>query len=117
MRRSLPTLLLAVVLTACGGGSDPAPRTVTDALARVDRVLAVHDYAAARLALDDLVRRAAAARDAGQLSDARSDSIISAAARLAAALPHPAPTPSVTPTRAPQPEGDHKGKKKRGHDD
>jgi hypothetical protein len=114
MRRAL---LAVALVAACGGGPDPAPTALTSSLTRVDRLVAAHDYAAARMALEDLVRRTAVARENGELDDARADRITAAAARLSAALPRPVVTPSPTPSAPPRgddSDGGH-GKKKRGH--
>lgn len=120
MKRLVP-LLLAAVLAGCGTGPDPAPSSMTSALARVDKLVAAHQYSAARLALEDLVRTTAAAREAGTIDDARADRVLTAAARLGAALPRPAlaPSPAPSPTRdAEERDGDDKGggKKKGKHD-
>ena len=119
--------VVLVLLAGCGGGPEPAPAKVTDALARVDRHVAARDYAAARTALEDLVRRAGAAREEGTLDEARAERVIAAAARLGAALPRPvvkpAPTPTPTPTAKDEDEDDGddgrkgKGKGKKDDDD
>ena len=115
MRRIL--LALALV-AACGNGPEPAPAALTSTLSRVDKLVAAHDYGSARLALEDLVRRTAVARENGEIDAARADRITAAAARLSAALPRPVVTPSPTPSPQPRDsDGDgDRGKKKKGHD-
>jgi hypothetical protein len=114
MRRLLAVALL-VALAGCGDGPRAAPATVTAALTRVDRYVAAHDYAHARLALDDLVRRTAAARAAGALDEARAQRITAAAAELAAALPVAAPRPTATATPKPAP-AHHERKRHKRHE-
>jgi hypothetical protein len=114
MRR---VLLAVALIAACGNGPEPAPTSLTSTLSRVDRLVAAHDYAAARLALEDLVRRTAVARQGGDIDATRADRITAAAARLAAALPRPVVTPSPTPSPQPRDSGGGgSGKKKKGHD-
>jgi hypothetical protein len=118
LRLVVPVLAL---VTACGPGTDSAPSGVTGALARVDRLIAAHQYAQARVALDDLVRRTAAARASGALDEDWAEQITAAAARLSAAMPVAVPaTPSPTP--APDRQSGPRGKKGDGkghheHDD
>jgi len=119
--RRLAALALTVVLAGCGTGPDPAPATMATALAKVDRLVVAKDYAAARVALEDLVIRTTAAREAGTIDEQRADRVIAAAARLAAALPRPVVTPSATPSPKAEGErdeddedgGDGKGKGKK----
>ena len=102
-------ILVAVALVAaCGSGPEPAPSTMTTSLAKVDRLVAARDYAAARTALEELVRRTAAAREAGDIDEQRADRVIAAAARLGAALPRPVVAPSPTPSPSPKGDGDDK---------
>jgi hypothetical protein len=101
--RALPVVLV-LLLTACGSGHHAAPDAVQSALARVDRALASHQYGTARAALEDLVRRTAAARDAGALGRDQAERITAAAAELSAELPAPVvPVVRPTPTPAPAP--------------
>jgi len=111
MRRLIVVLAL---VAGCGGGPEAPPTSVTAALSQVDRHVAAKDFAAARTALEELVRRTTAAREAGTIDEQRADRVIAAAARLGAALPRPVVTPSPTP--APEPTRDDKDDDK-GDDD
>jgi hypothetical protein len=114
MRRLLLAVPALVLVTACGSGPKPAPAAVSTALTRVDRLIAAHQFTSARLALDDLVRRTAAARAAGTLDDQRAQRITAAAAQLAAALPVVTTPPPPSPTPKPAP-AHHERKKHKGH--
>ena len=128
MSRAAVGLVLAAA-AACGGGAQPAPEAVERGLQQVEAQLRAGQPQAARRALDELVRRTLAARDSGEVDDARADRIVAAAAALAQALPAPPlpasrPTPTPAPTRT-QGDGDDedekddehgKGKKGKGRD-
>lgn len=127
-RRAVVGLVLAGT-AACGGGAQPAPEAVERGLQQVEAQLRAGQPQAARRALDELVRRTLAARDRGEVDEARADRIVAAAAALAQALPAaPAPAATPTPTRTPSDEGDEgdgkdeeddgrgKGKKGKGRD-
>ena len=116
MRRLLFAVPALALVAACGSGPKPAPAAVSTALARVDRLIAAHQYASARVALDDLVRRTSAARADGSLDDQRAQRITAAAAQLAAALPVVVTPPRPSPTPAPVQPQPHR-KRHKGHDE
>lgn len=104
MRRTLACVLVAgALLTGCnaGGAPDDAPAAVVQALARVDSALAARDWAGARSALDELVRRTVLARRSGDLSEEHADRILAAAAELASGVPRT--SPAASPTASPSP--------------
>jgi hypothetical protein len=123
-------LLAATVLLACGGGNAHTPDAATIALLRRDmNTLATaaesKNYSAAGTALTTLRAETAAARAAGELSDAQLARIVSAANIVqadltAATAPRAAvpeatsttPTPTLAPTPTPSPKpgkSKHKG--------
>lgn len=97
MRARLLLVGLLLGATACGGGADPAPAAVTGSLDRVETLLEAGRGAEARQALEDLVRRTLALREAGELDPEQADRIVAAAARLAQVLPSPTPSPTASP--------------------
>jgi len=118
VRTQLVAVGTVLALTACGGGSTPAPEPVGQSLDRVESLLEAGRGLEARTALEDLVRRTLALRENGDLAPDQADRIVAAATRLAQVLPSPRPTPTgaPAPTRGEdegergEDKGDEKGK-------
>lgn len=110
--RALPAVALVLALGGCGGSSSDSPADRVPALqARLDAVdsaVAAHDYAAARTAVNRLVRTAFASERSGDLDHADAAAIASAAQGLVAAMPRQqapsSPATSSTPSPSPTPE-------------
>ena len=112
--------LLAVPLSACGGGSQPAdevvPQLAEQLLQQIDQALASEQYHRARKELHALASVVVSASDSGD-QNGQADGILAAAADLRAALPTPTPSPEPTvdtQTEPPTGEGDEESEDEAG---
>jgi hypothetical protein len=89
-----------VLLGGCADSPAKAPLVAApglgDSLTQVDSAISQHRYEESRQQLDLLVNRALAANKSGELTEAQTNRILAAAARLRSALPQP-PKPQPKP--------------------
>lgn len=119
-RTGIAVSVLAATLVLVSCGSDPSANDRVPALgavlAEVQESLAAGETDRAQTQLRTLVARTTAARDAGDLSEARAREILAAAATLLAAMPQVSPTPTPPPTESENADDDG-GKKDDKKDD
>lgn len=109
LRRWAASAAVVVTLVAPAGCAEPpvpgeaAPR-LAQVMARVDDAIATQNWASARKALQRMIDQAAAALEAGTLTEADAVRIQAAALRLLSQLPEPVAAPAAAPTPTPTPD-------------
>lgn len=104
-------VLLAAVLTGCGGSSSSDLSAAAESILQRDAdtlasAARARDGVAVQAALVALRRDVAAQQQSGGVSAARAQLVLAAAATLARDVPPPAPRPSPTPSPTPESDKD-----------